>query len=93
MKSVGDYFNRRPAVRGELRAIKCERDETASQYMHRVHSSAEKLHTLNDVLDDSEVASIALQGLSRWYQCSLDAFSMADIAPDKVKYALLQKEG
>lgn len=92
----GRLLDRKLNLRRKVNAVKWERGDNANQYMHRVESLAEELRTLGDVLEDVEVASIALQGLPPAYHSvarSFDACSMVDITPGRVKYALLQEEG
>lgn len=94
--SRGRITERRLSLRRKLNGLRWEKGDNATRYTHRVESVAEELRTLGDVLEDAEIASIALQGLPRMYHGvarSFDACSMGDITPERVKYALLQEEG
>lgn len=91
----GRIVEKKITLKRELNGIQWTTNEDAAHYMHRVESICEQLRSLGEVLEEAEVAAIAIQGLPPSYHGvarSFDVCATADITLEKVRYALLQEQ-
>lgn len=91
----GRVLDRKISLKRELNAIEWKKGERAIDYMQRVEYLGEQLRSLGESLEDAELAAIAIQGLPKAYYGvarSFDICALADVTPDKVRYALLREE-
>lgn len=91
----GKVLEKKIGLKRDLNAVKWKKGETATEYMQRVEYLGEQLRSLGESLEDAELAAIAIQGLPRTYRGvarSFDICAMADVTPEKIRYALIREE-